>query len=108
MAGIKSLVVNKMLKDASLAGDMSSIIRNGRLGVIDRFTIFVSNNIKLNTATYQCISGTRDFVSFASQFVKTETLRLQDTFGDAIRGLNVYGFKVTHADSGVSMPATKT
>jgi hypothetical protein len=108
---IAGMIKKGDLKDASLAGDMTSVLRNGRLGMIDRFTIFVSNNLALvgvpATGEYKCMAGTRDFVSFASQFVKTETLRLQDTFGDAIRGLNVYGYKVTHADSGVSMPAKK-
>jgi hypothetical protein len=108
---IAGMIKKGDLKDASLAGDLTSVIRNGRLGVIDRFTIYVSNNIALTgvpaTGDFHCIAGTRDFVCFASQFVKTETLRLQDTFGDAIRGLNVYGYKVTHADSGVYMPAKK-
>ena len=31
------------LRDASLTGDGTSILRNGRLGVVDRFTIYVSN-----------------------------------------------------------------
>ncbi len=108
---IAGMIKKGDLKDASLTGDLQSPIRNGRLGMIDRFTIYVSNNIALTgvaaTGTFHCLAGTRDFVCFASQYVKTETLRLQDTFGDAIRGLNVYGFKVTHPDSGVYMPATK-
>jgi hypothetical protein len=108
---IAGMIKKGDLKDASLAGDMTSVLRNGRLGMIDRFTIYVSNNIALTgvaaTGDHHCLAGTRDFVSFASQYVKTETLRLQDTFGDAIRGLNVYGYKVTHEDSGVYMPAKK-
>ncbi len=108
---IAGMIKKGDLKDASLAGDMSSIIRNGRLGMIDRFTLFVSNNLALTgvpaTGTFHCIAGIRDYISFASQFVKSETLRLQDTFGDAIRGLNVYGYKVTAPDAGVYMPATK-
>ena len=31
------------LKDASLSGDSVSIARNGRLGIIDRFEVYVSN-----------------------------------------------------------------
>jgi hypothetical protein len=108
---IAGMIKKGDLKDASLAGDLTSVIRNGRLGMIDRFMIYVSNNIALTgvaaTGTFHCLAGTRDFVCFASQFVKTETIRLQDTFGDAIRGLNVYGYKVTHEDSGVYMPAKK-
>jgi hypothetical protein len=33
------------LKDASLTGDGQTIARNGRLGMIDRFTLYVSNNL---------------------------------------------------------------
>lgn len=108
---IAGMIKKGDLKDASLAGDLTSVLRNGKLGMIDRFMIYVSNNIALTgvaaTGTFHCMAGTRDFVSFASQFVKTETLRLQDTFGDAVRGLNVYGYKVTHEDSGVYLPAKK-
>ncbi len=108
---IAGMIKQSDLKDASLAGDGTSIMRNGRLGMIDRFTLFNSNNLaRTGTAasgTFHCIAGTRHFVSFASQFVKTETLRLQNSFGDAIRGLKVYGFKETKPEAGVYMPATK-
>lgn len=96
------------LKDASIAGDGTSILRNGRVGMIDRFTIYMSNNLADNGTTWNCIAGTKHAISFASQFVKTETVRLQDTFGNAIRGLNVYGYKVTTPNALVHMPATKS
>jgi hypothetical protein len=97
------------LKDASLSGDSVSPLRNGKVGTIDRFTVHMSNNLAVTAAgaNWNCIAGTRDFGSFASQFIKTETLRLQDTFGDGIRSLNVYGFGVTHPDSGVHLTAFK-
>ncbi len=97
------------LKDASLAGDGTSILRNGRVGIIDRFTIYMSNLLAItNTNTeWNCIGGTKDAITFASQYVKTETLRLEGTFGDGVRGLNVYGYKVIHPDSLVHIIATK-
>jgi hypothetical protein len=108
---IAGMIKQSDLKDASLAGDGTSIMRNGRLGMIDRFTLFNSNNIALTgtaaTGTFHCIAGTKHFISFASQFVKTETLRLQNSFGDAIRGLKVYGYKATKPEAGVYMPASK-
>jgi hypothetical protein len=111
---IAGMIKQSDLKDASLAGDGTSIMRNGRLGMIDRFTLFNSNNLALTgtgvpaDGTYNCIAGTRHFISFASQFVKTETLRLQNSFGDAVRGLKVYGYKETKPEAGVHMPATKS
>ncbi len=108
---IAGMIKKSDLKDASLAGDGTSIMRNGRLGMIDRYELFSSNNLARTgvaaTGTYHCIAGTRHFVSFASQFVKTETLRLQNSFGDAVRGLKVYGYKATKPEAGVYMPARR-
>lgn len=107
---ICAMIKKSDLKDASLAGDGTSILRNGRLGMIDRFMIYSSNLLSGASTVGSPIhpmAGTNAGISFASQYVKTETLRLQSTFGDAIRGLNVYGFKVTHAPSLVDAPAYK-
>lgn len=109
---IAGMIKKSDLKDASLAGDGTSIMRNGRLGMIDRFTLYSSNNLALTgvaaSGTFHCMAGTRHFISFASQFVKTETLRLEKSFGDAVRGLKVYGYKATKPEAGVYMPATKS
>lgn len=106
---IAGMIKKSDLKDASLSGDGTSIMRNGRLGMIDRFTLYSSNNIAFTGGTtYNCMAGTKHAISFASQFVKTETLRLQETFGDAIRGLNVYGYAVTKPEALVHAPATKS
>ena len=87
------------LKDASLAGDDTSIIRNGRLGEIDRLMLYNSNLLTKvadssgKTATH-VIACQRHAITFAAQIVKSETLRGESTFGDIVRGLNVYGYKV--------------
>lgn len=92
------------LKDASLAGDSTSILRNGRVGQVDRFTVYSSNLLPSNGAGEKiAIAGTKAFMSFASQFVKTETIRMESQFGDGVRGLQVYGFKAVHPDAGVAM-----
>jgi hypothetical protein len=96
------------LKDASLSGDNISIARNGRLGMIDRFTLYVSNNLSNNATTWQAMAGHKSAITFASQVVKVENLTLQDTFGKAVRGLNVYGFETVLGDALVTMPCTKT
>jgi hypothetical protein len=45
------------------------------------------------------MAGTRDAISWAAQITKMETLRSQATFGDMVRGLNVYGYKVTKPEA---------
>jgi len=90
------------LKDASLSGDGTSMLRNGRLGIIDRFTLYSSNNLKKITdgggkKSWQCIAGTNHAISFASQITELDYLpKLESTFGSAMRGLNVFGFKVVN------------
>lgn len=92
------LVKSSDLKDASLAGDGTSILRNGRLGMIDRFTLYMSNLMATTTdgsyTAWNIIAGHRSGLTFASQLLESETLRAESTFGDIFRGLQVYGYKV--------------
>lgn len=108
---IAAFIKQSDLKGANVTGDRTSPLRTGLMGEIDRFRVYISNNLTLTgvaaTGTYQCIAGTKHFISFASQFVRTDTLRLQNSFGDALRGLKVYGYKATKPEAGVYMPATK-
>ena len=92
-------VKNSDLKDASLAGDGTSILRNGRIGMIDRFEIYMSNNLTVTGSNTNIISGHSKGVTFASQITKVENLMNPNDFGTIVRGLNVYGYKVVNADT---------
>jgi hypothetical protein len=98
-AWVASRIKKSELKDASLAGDGTSILRNGRLGMIDRFTLYLSN-LLLPDGTYAdqwpVIFGTNAALTFASQFTKMETLRSERSFSNLVRGLQVYGYKVVN------------
>jgi len=87
------------LKDASVMGDSQSALRNGRLGMIDRFMVYSTNNLVPAAGVYNIFAGVKDGISWASQITKVETLRSTATFGDIVRGLNVYGFKVTKPEA---------
>jgi len=98
------------LKAAYLTGDATSPLRTGKIGTIDRFTVYVSNNLPTASDTgtkYYCLAGTRDAVSFASQITKVESLRAQTTFGNLVRGLNVFGFEATKPEALVAGYITK-
>jgi len=88
------------LKDASLTGDGTSVMRNGRVGMIDRFTLYTSNCLPWATEgtskAFYMYAGHKSGLTFASQLTKTETLRAESTFGDIMRGLQVYGYKVVN------------
>jgi hypothetical protein len=91
------------LRQAYLSGDSVSMLRNGRLGVVDRFTIYVSNLLPkgaivgppaLAAGEWVMYAGHPHGLTFASQVSKVETLRSEFTFGQILRGLQVFGYKV--------------
>lgn len=95
-AWMAALIKRSDLKDASLTGDGVTMLRNGRLGMIDRFTLYSSNLLPYGTtdAAHSCFFGHSHGLTFASQLTKVETLRAESTFGTILRGLQVFGFKV--------------
>lgn len=96
------LIKKSDLKDASISGDGTSILRNGRLGGIDRFILYSSNNISHVTDTYNVaniVFGHKKGVTFASQMTNMETLPNPNDFGKLVRGLNVYGYETIDANA---------
>lgn len=98
-----NLIKKSDLKDASLSGDGTSMLRNGRLGMLDRFTLYQSNLLArttdgANTVT-NMIFGHKSALTFASQLTESESLRAESTFGQLFRGLQVYGYKVVKGEA---------
>ncbi len=71
------------------------VLRNGQIGEAAGFAILKSNNVP-NTANtlYKIIAGTSMACSYAEQIVKLETFKPEKRFGDAVKGLHVYGSKL--------------
>lgn len=114
----RALLFQSDLAKAYATGDATSPVRNGKIGTIDRFTVYVSNQLPkaaAGTATpwvsgdgteqtvtsvgtvakrRAIIAGHKSALTFASQITKMETVRNPNDFGDFIRSLNVYGYKV--------------
>jgi len=98
-AKMAGLVKKSDLKDASISGDGTSILRNGRLGMIDRFTVYVSHNLNLSAGKFDIVAGHKMGLTFASQMTEMESIRAETTFGNIIRGLQVYGYKVVKGEA---------
>jgi len=117
----RHLLMQSSLAQAYFTGDQSSTIRTGKIGMLDRFTVYVSNllprgeagkalvaglsatssggavtNAKARRAM---VAGTKAAMSFAMTVNKTEPLRNQTDFGDIVRGLAVYGRKVVKPEA---------
>lgn len=109
----RNLLMQSNLAQAQFMGDSQSMVRNGRIGTIDRFAVYVSNLMPTADAgkDFTAIDGTKGTVSnalkrhailaghksaitFASQINKVESLPNPSDFGNVVRGLIVYGRKV--------------
>jgi hypothetical protein len=109
----RQILMQSNLAQAQFMGDPSSILRNGKIGQIDRFTVYVSNLVprgdededwegEEDTGTakrHAIIAGHKSAITFASQIAKVESLQNPNDFGTLIRGLNVYGFKVVQPEA---------
>ena len=117
----RNLLMQTDIAQAYFTGDQSSTIRTGKIGMLDRFTVYVSNllpkgqaakalvpglsatssgaSVTNAKARRMMVAGTSHACSFASQISKTEPLRNQNDFGDIVRGLAVYGRKVVKPEA---------
>jgi len=98
---MNNLLEKSDLKDASMTGKESTL-PNGRIGRLGNFEILVSNNYTAVTDTYQCyhvLFGHKSALTFAAQITESESLKNPDSFGDLIRGLNVFGYETIKPSS---------
>lgn len=107
------LLMQSSLAQAYYTGDSASPLRNGKLGMIDRFQLYVSNLLPTanagedwvggvdagTAARHAVIAGHSSALTFANQITKTETLRNPNDFGDVVRGLTVFGRKCVKPES---------
>jgi len=98
-AKMAGMIKKSDLKDVSITGDSVSVLRNGRLGMIDRFTVYMSHNLSVSSGKFSLIAGHKMGFTFASQMTNMETIRSETTFGNIIRGLQVYGYKVVKPEA---------
>ena len=86
-----------------------SAIVNGLVGRVAGFDIYESNNVVKSadaTPVYTITAQIADATTYAEQIIKTEALRPEASFSDAVRGLHVYGAKVTRPEAIATLFAT--
>ena len=89
-----SLIKQSSLANVSFSGDNQSIMRNGKWGMVDRFTIYQSNQLYSTGGETYCLYGHKEALTFATQITRSETLYNTKQFGDLMRLLQVYGYEV--------------
>lgn len=83
------------------ADDLKGELKNGFIGNILQFDMYMSNNCPVLTpvtAGYKrniIMAGSYQAIAFVDQMTEAETLRSQGYFADLVRGLHIWGGKVT-------------
>lgn len=78
----------------------AATLANGRVGSAAGFQIFKSNNLPAGAgagAGTAMIAGYKGATTLAEQIVKVEAARMEKRFADLVKGLHVYGVKVTRS-----------
>lgn len=83
--------------NAQASADAGQALHEGYVGRIAGFDVYESNTVPEPTAgTYHILAGHPIACTYADQITETEAIRLQNQFGDGVRGLHVYGGKVVY------------
>jgi len=100
-AKICGLIKKSELKDASITGDDTSVVRNGRLGMIDRFTLYHSNLLDVTGGEYNIMACHKSALTFAAQMDEKFMVHMKNPnkHGELVRGLMVYGHRVLKPES---------
>ena len=96
----------------SLAMDATKndVVINGLVGRIAGFDVYMSNNCVNGTdggsgsdAYFIITAQVPTATTYAEQIIKTEAYRMEKRFADAVKGLHVYGAKVTDGNQIAAM-----
>lgn len=93
-----------LLKDERFVASGSAAaddrLRNGRVGEVAGMTVLRSNNVPNSDGkAYKIIAGHQIGWSYAEQVNQVEAYRPERRFGDAVKGLHLYGAKVIRPEA---------
>jgi N4-gp56 family major capsid protein len=77
----------------------AATLANGEVGMAAGFRVIMSNNVSNDATTWRIMAGSSRAITFAEQINKVEAFRPEGSFGDAMKGLHLYGAKVMRPES---------
>ena len=97
---------DRFVRSGTSAGDRR--LRNGEVCEAAGFTILKSTNVPADAgAEYKIIAGHSLATAYVEQVVDVQTYKPEKRFGDAVKGLHVYGAKVLKPGSLAMLIANK-
>jgi hypothetical protein len=100
------LLLDDRFVKASDAGTSNSVLLNGEVGKVAGMSVFMSNNVTKKSSQWIVTAQVPYATTYAEQIISTEAYRMEKRFADGIKGLHVYGAKVTDSTAIASMLCT--
>ena len=97
---------DRFIRTGTRRGDAT--LANGEVGEAAGFSILKSNNVPNTAGTkYKILAGHSIATSYVEQVVDLQTFKPEKRFGDAVKGLHVYGGKVVRPTNLACLIANK-
>jgi len=97
---------DRFVRSGTAAGDRK--LANGEVGEAAGFTILKSNSVPNDAGTkYKIIAGHSIATAYVEQILDVQTYKPEKRFGDAVKGLHVYGAKVVRPTALACLIANK-
>jgi len=108
---MSGMILKSDIKDASLSGDGQSTLRTGRIGMIDGNELYKTNLLtSVTDGSFTCwhpMFGHKSALCFVAQMTETDNLKAESTFGQIVRMLMAYGWKVIKPEALVDVYVRK-
>ncbi|MFZ1702141.1 MAG: hypothetical protein WBO10_06250 [Pyrinomonadaceae bacterium] len=97
---------DRFVRSGTMPGERR--LQNGEVGEAAGFAILKSNNVpNVSGEKYKIIAGHRVATAYVEQIVDVQTYKPEKRFGDAVKGLHVYGAKTVRPVNLAMMIADK-
>ncbi len=97
---------DRFIRSGTLAGEAR--LANGEIGEAGGFRILKSNNVpNVTGAKYKIVAGHTAATTYVEQVLDLQTFKPEKRFGDAVKGLHVYGAKVVRPTALAMLIANK-
>ncbi|MFN0279095.1 MAG: P22 coat protein - protein 5 domain protein [Pyrinomonadaceae bacterium] len=98
---------DRFIRSGTQAGDRK--LANGLVGEAAGFAILKSNNVPNTTGTkYKILAGHAIATAYVEQILDVQTYKPEKRFGDAVKGIHVYGAKVVRPTALAVLIANKS
>lgn len=95
-----------ILKNKITLSNEDTVLESGCIGKIAGCSVYVSNNVPKDGVVHQCLARTRRAMAFAEQLSEIDAYRPEKRFGDAVKGLHLYGSQLIYPDELIRLDLT--